>query len=388
MLIQELSGHEKYIYTERYINQFKKVANEVSPEYCAINGLPCFLLPNVILDINKVKLFLANPRKDIFDKVVFDSNIKFFFHPQMIDEFNFSNVKCDTIVEPTSSTRTVVPKNENFAIKLHLNKRLSKYIRRLKADSVEHSVLVSSELEKGSKDINCPGSFGFLPESIGIAYNDIGMIIREMLPRPLVDENRILVPLFSFYSRDMDNDSHMPFFVQLVNTGNYEPLDFFIEKIIRPLFANMSYFINEYGLLLEPHGQNVLVEMDSGFNTTRLIHRDFQSIYIDREIRNNKNLDTKFRKHIMGEECPKEVSYSLVYDQFVGEYLIENFVNLIFNTWNIPRDIIIYNIKEVFKEYFDLSLFPKDCYYMMSKSTFNDNTTTFDRYHIKPKYRP
>ena len=90
----------------------------------------------------------------------------------------------------------------------------------------------------------------------------------------------------------------------------------------------------------------------------------------------------------MGEECPKEVSYSLVYDQFVGEYLIENFVNLIFNTWNIPRDIIIYNIKEVFKEYFDLSLFPKDCYYMMSKSTFNDNTTTFDRYHIKPKYRP
>ena len=49
MLIQELSGHEKYIYTERYINQFKKVANEVSPEYCAINGLPCFLLPNVIL---------------------------------------------------------------------------------------------------------------------------------------------------------------------------------------------------------------------------------------------------------------------------------------------------------------------------------------------------
>lgn len=335
----------------------------------------------------EVFVYLANPDPAIYDEIV-GNKIRFFLHPETLNELNIDKERIiyELKVEPTSSTRTLLPKEKKYFVKLHLNKRLSRFIRRLRPSSVEHSIFVSAELEKMID--KAPEIFAFLPETIGIVYNKIGMIIREKIPRPYVDEERILVPLFSLYSRDLKHKKNIPLFVQLVFLNNEDPVDYFIEFIVEPLFANMKFCIEEYGLLLEPHGQNVLAEINNAGEIKRLVHRDFQSMYVDSEIRKKKGLPLTFKKHIMGEECPKEVSYSVVYDQYIGCYLFDPFVRLISDTWSISSDKIILRIKQSFSKYFDRSLFPKNAYYKMQKKTFEDNDAEFKKYSRRPKYRP
>lgn len=382
MLLKELKNN--YIYLERYINNFKKIKNEVSKEYCAVEGKKEFYLPYLILPSNLLKIFIANPSNKI-KKVILKEYIPFFIHPETLDN-KINDFMLTKKVQPTSSTRTVLPtENNEFAIKLHLNKRISKFIRRLRTGSIEHSILISSELEKAK---NPPSSFGYLPESIGVSYKGIGFIIREMIPRPFIKEKRILVPLFSFYSTDLKNKNHKPIFIQLVKKQKKDPLKFFINNIIDPLFNNISYFINNHGILLEPHAQNVLVELDKNFKIKRLIHRDFQSIYIDQDIRKYKKLPKKFKKHIMGEECLKEISYSLVYDQYIGRYVLDNFVNIINKEFKIEKSEIQERIKKVFLKYFDKKLFPKKGYYKMKKTIFYGNKTEFEKINKNPRYRP
>jgi siderophore synthetase component len=350
-------------------------------------------LPHAIIPYADLKIYLAAPSKDISKEIFTADGAKFFVHPETLEEITMPLLEWSTKVQPTSSTRTVVPKGKDYALKLHLNKRLSRYIRRLSDSSTEHSILISSELEKSLDD--CPASFGFLPETIGISYKDIGMIVRELTPRPYVkdregdreSENRILMPLFSLYSVDLNDKDHEPFFLQLIRHHQSDPLEFFIEYIVRPIFENMSYYINNHGLLLESHGQNILVELDDSYNIKRMVHRDFQSIYIDKDIRKAKGLEDRFQKHIMGVECQKELSYGLVYDQYFGRYVMDNFVSLISSSYGIREDKIIGRVKEMFHEYFDASSFPKDSYYMMDKKMFTDNNTVCNKYNERPKYR-
>ena len=44
------------------------------------------------------------------------------------------------------------------------------------------------------------------------------------------------------------------------------PVDFFEQKIVRPYIYNAFFMAFKYGLLLEPHPQNVLIELDENFN--------------------------------------------------------------------------------------------------------------------------
>jgi len=389
MLIKDISKPENYIYAERYVNRYKRtVVNKTSERYQPKTGESQFILPYIELPLTDVKLLLSKPKKEIYKKIISKDKVKFFVHPDMINELDWvknNSLILDKFVQPTASTRTLLVKNQEFFIKLHLNKRISSYIRRLRENSVAHSILISSEIEKNLT--TCPKTFGYLPESIGVSYKDVGMIIREKTPRPKIKEKRNLVPLFSIYSKDIRNKDHKPLFVQIVKQKNADPLDFFIERIVRPLFINMSFFINNYGILLECHGQNVLVEIDRDLEITRLIHRDFQSIYLDKELRKKNGLKTNFKKHIMGEECPKEVSYSLVYDQYLGKHVLDKFVNLLNREFGIPKASIIIEIRKLFEQYFDRSLFPENYYYLYKKVKFVDNNTKFERYNRKPKYR-
>jgi len=405
MLLENILDIKSYIYSERYVNKFKKVANEVTERYCAINGKDSYYLPEILLKKDDVDIFLASPKKstydDIFSKVSFDNldEVKFYIHPDMIQDImsnneieSLNNLKYKLLVEPTSSTRTVFPYEKNYFIKLHLNKRLSKYIRRLSPSSVEHSINISNALE--SCIDTCPETFGFLAESIGIVSKELnyGMIIREQIPRPIINkkiinmtekednknenDERYYLPLFSLYSKDLKHPEDKTLFSQIVDTNHITPLELFMEKYLRPLFIGMNYCINNQGILLEPHGQNVLVEIDNNYNITRLIHRDFQSIYVNNDIRKRNGLKTPFKKHIMDIECPSEVSYSLVYDHFIGRYVFDEFLELLEKEHNISKKYMKRVIKSEFNNYFDKTLFPKNAYFM-DKKTFNNNETVF-----------
>lgn len=386
MLLNQIKNFENYVYCERYINNFKKVANEVHPYFCAITGPPNFFLPYLEFNKSAVEILLANPDKKILKEIVCKDKVRFFVHPDSLNEIESrGDVRWEVIAEPTSSVRTVIAKDKGFMIKMHLNRRLSRFIRRLRPSSVEHSLLISEDIEKSLS--GAPSTFGFLPETIGIVWNECGAIIRENTPRPFVNDKRFLLPFFSLYSTDLKDKQHRSFFQQMVEKSKQDPLNFFIEKIIEPLFANICYFIRERGILLEAHGQNVLVELNENLEITRLIHRDFQSMYVDKEIRNSKKLDCKFKKHIMGDESPREVSYSLVYDQYIGKYVLDNFVDLINSVWKIAKEQIEDEIRAAFKKYFDDAWFPKEGFYIMGKETFRDNVVAFQKIDERPRYR-
>ncbi|MFH1173757.1 MAG: IucA/IucC family C-terminal-domain containing protein [archaeon] len=366
MLLEELTD-KTYVHCERYINLFKKVSNDVNPDYCAINGLEHFLLPHALLPPNDVQLSTAQPREELLRTFVHDK-VLFFVHPEEASTFNLP-LSYTTIARPTASTRTVIPDGAQYAVKLHLNKRLSRFIRRLTESSVRHSIAISRELEKA----RMPASFAFLPECIGVCYNDRGMIVRDMTPRPIIEKRQVL-PLFSLYAPDLKDETHIPFFRQLVEKHDAEPLDYFLTSIVKPLFTNLAHAIRNYGLLLEPHGQNVLIEFDKQWNITRLVHRDFQSMYVDNDIRKEKGLALPFTKHIMGEECAKEISYSLVYDNYVGKYVFEPFTEYLQRDFGIEKERSRAAIREYFAKLMPQHCFPKG-QYLMAQNTFKDNNT-------------
>lgn len=397
MLLEKILSSDSYIYAERYVNTFKKTANEVSEKYCAIGGIKEYYLPEMSLKKCDAEIFLANPNTKIFNEIFSkktEDEITFYIHPDMIKDLPneiIREIKYNILVKPTSSTRTVLPNNKEYFIKLHLDKRLSKYIRRLSQSSIQHSINVSNIINSciESNIHTCPKTFGFLPESIGIFNKKLnyGMIIREKIPRPIIDsiqtntslntdqENkRYYFPLFSLYSKDLKHPEDKTLFTQIVNKNNINPKELFLEQYLKPLFIGMNYFINNQGILLEPHGQNVLIEIDTNFNITRLIHRDFQSIYIDNNIRKINNLEMIFQKHIMGTECTSKESYSLVYDHFIGRYVFDEFLELLETEHNIPKNQMIQLIKNEFKKHFDKTLFPKEAYFM-DKKTFENNKT-------------
>ncbi|MDO8556622.1 MAG: IucA/IucC family protein [Nanoarchaeota archaeon] len=385
MLLSQLNG--SWLYAERYVNNFKKVANEVRPEYCAMLGASSFFLPYVQLGLEQVTFWSAG-RNDQVEKAFFPGKgmVNFFLHPEtLVDNpslINNDDLHWDVEVVPTASTRTVVPVGADYAIKTHLDKRLSRFIRRLRPSSVEHSVAVSSELERIAR--NAPESFAFFPESLGIAYKDIGMLVRELIPHPVVKKESMYLPLFSLYSQDQKCLSDSSLLEQLLSRTGEDPLVWVEKNIIIPLFEHLAYVWSSSGLLLEPHGQNVVLEFNHDYKVTRLVHRDFQSMYVARE-----RMQFPFAKHLMGAECQAAVSYSLVFDQYIGQYVFDPLSLLLQEKCGVAQESFVGMSRQCFSEIMSDDL--RECFpavqFHMKKGVFDGNTTEFVAAGV-PRYRP
>jgi len=389
MKLEDLVYQRSLICCERWVNTFKKRFNEIDCRYDPVLGDERIKVPYYILDSQNPDVELRFGIAS--NKAISALRIKrvpgrylarFYAHPQMEDEVSkIIGKKPEGYIEafPTASARTVMPADfPGYYLKLHLNIRLSKFIRRLRRDSVEHSIRISDVLHREVANGRAPESFAFLPESVGLTYDDIGMLVREAKPFPLGD-NRIMAPLFSLYGKDFKNPDDPTLFEQLVKLHRRKPIDYFVNEIVTPLLTNMGYFI-EKGLLLEPHGQNVLVEMDKSFNIKRMVHRDFQSMYVEPRI------GKRFDKHIMGKECDPEVSYSLVYDQYVGEYVFDHFAGILEGAYGYGKKWTQTAVRDAFDRIMDQSKFPRG-HYRMAKGRFKDNETKVVLINERPRWR-
>ena len=101
----------------------------------------------------------------------------------------------------------------------------------------------------------------YLTESIGFVYGDkntgTGVIFREIIPRPVVNEPRQMIPYFSLYSRDDFFTQDMPILIELIElNSHYDPWVFFFVNIIIGLIQDTwVYFVSNRGILPEMHGQ-------------------------------------------------------------------------------------------------------------------------------------
>jgi len=323
--------NEASVYGERHLNDVKgefSKYSEVNPKYDPQSKTPHIDVPFVFLESKDLTIFESRPTPELLAAIKKDKKYKFFWHPDTERVFSPDGFNR---MQPTSSTRTMLDTDSGaFYAKLDLDKKHFRFIRRLKRDSVEHSILINEDILEmlESADEESIEKFGILPESLGLVINskehiDSGVIFRESKPFPPLQEKTVILPYHSLYAEDPNAPNDKPLLVELcIMHSPKDPLGYFIENIIGPIQDAWVLLLNSRGLLPELHGQNALVEIGEDLNIKRLIQRDFQGIYSDSTIRSGHSLK-EFKKHIVGSESgtTKKSQYSHVFDGMIGRYL-------------------------------------------------------------------
>jgi siderophore synthetase component len=274
---------------------------------------------------------------------------------------------------PSSSFRTLYFPDEPAAIKTHFPYYLGRYERRLSPSSAEHSDLLSRLIEEICRrdGASLPTDFAFFPE-YGVAQpgdegipGGFGNVYREIVPHPAAGEPLLIYPFFALYTPDIRFLEHKepPLLVQLINlnkrTGEHG-VDYFVDQIWRNVISSWAHFVFERGVMLEPHGQNLLVGIDYSGRFKKFIHRDFQSCMVDVNLLRQNGLFSGFKKHHLGLETSAEESFSLVYDHFFGHYMMDPIVDVLSRAYSVDKQEIIGRLREVAREVFgaNLSRFP------------------------------
>lgn len=319
------------VYGERYLNDVKgefSKYSEVDPKYDPQSKTLHIDVPFIFLESKDLTIFESNPTPELLAAIKKGKKYKFFWHPDTERVFSADGFNK---MQPTSSTRTMFDTDSKaFYAKLDLDKKHFRFIRRLKRDSVEHSILINEDLLEmlENSDGESVERFGILPESLGLVINsgehvDSGLIFREGKPFPPSQGKTVILPYHSLYAEDPNAPDDKPLLVELcIKHSPKDPLGYFVENIIGPVQDVWVLLLNNRGLLPELHGQNALVEIGEDLNVKRLIQRDFQGIYSDSNIRSEHNLK-EFKKHVVGSErgTTEKSQYSHVFDGMIGRYL-------------------------------------------------------------------
>lgn len=195
-------------------------------------------------------------------------------------------------------------------------------------------------------------SFAFLPESLGLvvcggSHEGSGVIFRETTPYPRADDVRVMVPYHSLYADDPQKPSDTSLLVQMVELhGGKDKLGYFVSEIVGSVLEAWVLLVAMRGLLPELHGQNALAEIDTNFCIRRVVHRDFQSLYSDKETRTSLGLPM-FAKHIVGQEHGTTIvsQYSIVFDNMISKYLLSRLARLFVKHYGIGYMVVCDAIK-------------------------------------------
>ena len=211
MLLYDLlnkNSEEALVHLERRVNNERFTAN-VPEKYQFYGPVRFFELPFVLFDKEELKCFSANPDSRLMDELQTGNKIRFFIHPEMLQDYKTKNlIKLLDIenfipVSPTSSTRTVVTigRDYPFMVKTDLERKIGDGIKKLKSTHLQHIQKIGIEFEHISLD-----RFGYLPESFGAIFSskgqEVGMVAREIYARPRDNDKTYLIPFFSLFSKD------------------------------------------------------------------------------------------------------------------------------------------------------------------------------------------
>lgn len=400
MILTQLT--DGFLHLERFVNDITHSStagySEVKNAYQPRTGEQEFLLPFFVLPRGECTVHTAHPNKSARAFIEDENGIRFFCHPDSLGDFRgapFRQSPSFIRVAPTSSTRTVLPLDTpELTVKTHLGKRISHFVRRLRASSVLHSVQISRDCAALVRDPRCPREFAYLPESIGVAHRgeDLGYIVREMRPQPSVDEPRMLVPLFALYSRDIKHPNDTPLLAQLIAKSGEEPLSYFERRVLDPFMKTWAYAFRTRGLLFESHAQNTLLELDEQYVPRRIVVRDFQSIPVDPIIRARNGLRTPFKKHVIGRgDYPRIIEHSLQYDRFIGRCMFRAFANFFQTVYGISEDTFYSRVRSTFRKYIpkemEMEFFPQG-YVTLAERNPEDNSYPLLYLHERPLCRP
>jgi hypothetical protein len=125
----------------------------------------------------------------------------------------------------------------------------------------------------------------------------------------------------SLLCKDFFNPKKTPLLFELI--GNRDPQKFVLENIMFPIIRHWVGCFQHFGFLIEPHGQNVLFEIDKSKAIKRIVHR-YLSIVIDMRRRREIHLpngDLNAYNRMESAEL-----HSITYDKFVGGHFFDRIV--------------------------------------------------------------
>lgn len=370
MLLERLDERPAtLLYLERYVNEGTQTYSPhagfsaVRAEYQPRIGLPRFGATSLLVPPERVAITRDNPDPALADFYLRENQVVLPLHPEVIADPSIRYVSElrqlpraeNLLVSPTASTRTVLveePTHRPHCVKLHLPRRISRFVRRFRRISVEFSVLISQDLRAFAAE-----RWAYLPESIGIAYGSVadgwGAVIRELTPWPVVAEQRILVPCFSLYGGDRFAPGDPPLLTQLIEHHHADPVQFTLENLLLPLIRQWCQAFGERGIVLGCHAQNVLLELDARFQPRRIVHRDLD-IQVDPRVRQAQGLSTDFPKSRIGIEIhePIERALSLKYDLFMGHHFFDYVSRLLEQRYGVGPQTLWQACQATFRQAF------------------------------------
>lgn len=368
------------VYLDRYRNEgtraYSKHAayTEIEERYRPDSPNATFEVATFAIPREHVNIYEANPPAGLRSAYLSDDEPLLAIHPQFL-QTNASDEYLDLVrrvgrpdrpieVAPSSSSRTVYVQDafEPHALKLHVPFRISRYGRKMRDEVVEQAIAVSRELEQDVQALD--GRFAFLREVIGVTLEDRdpgaargenwGYLVRDMTPFPAASESRRLVPGFALYGRDYFEPGLEPLLWSLI--GDADPRDFVLEHIMLPIVRHWAACFRAFGYLLEPHGQNVLLELDGADRIRRIVHRDL-SLGIDmRRRRDIGRPDGGLNSYNRMEDGDFA---SVTYDMFMGNHFFDAIIRLVQSRCSIQRLDIVGPCRDEFAR-----VFPEHADYM------------------------
>jgi len=353
------------MYAERFLNEntrtYSKWASytEARPDFDPTGDSASFKVIAYRLPKSAIHLYEAGPTERVRKLYVEeDGSAWLCVHPQVIsdkaDDIYLRKIQSlatnerEIEVVPSASTRTLFVKGSKpfHAVKLHFPFQISRYGRRMRDEVVHQAIITSTELQNAVEAGKFGRDFAYLRESLGISIRDgekpggdhWGYVVREMEPFPPAEsDNRAMVPAFAMYGRDKFDPAKPPMLLSILETHAKDPKNYVLEKIMFPIIRHWLTAFKELGLLLEPHGQNTLVEFDESGDITRIVHRDLDLwAYLPRRREMDVSCDNLMP--ICGTE--ESVYLSITFDKFVGNHHFENLAKLLQTEFGIdPQEL-------------------------------------------------
>ncbi|MBI4175448.1 short-chain oxidoreductase [Candidatus Berkelbacteria bacterium] len=365
-------GVELYISLERYLGGGTRTYSQFSattdtPTQYLPNGpetgfrLPCFTIPQ---SHPQVMIYTAEPDPLLTAAYLPDQTVIFPVHPALLGDqeiaylADIEKFASDTslFVAPSASIRTVMPLDTSLPfhfLKLHYPRRISRFLRRLRQRGIDFYLMVTRDLA----DWNAPSEFAYFPETLGITFGDYeegwGYVVREGIPRPIINSSSVIIPFFALYGQDLRAPQDPPLIVQLIRQLGAQPKEFVLTKIILPTVDCWIRAARERGILFGSHAQNTLLELTANLQPSRIIHRDFD-LRIDPVFRTMQNLPIPFKKNVLGADIhePRERVYSLIYDAYMGHHLFDYLTRTVGEWFGVAAHHIESATRDYFREHF------------------------------------
>lgn len=334
-------------YLDRYRNEgtrsYSRHADfsEAEERYRPNSVHPGFELPAFRVPQEGMNVYRADPSPSVESRYLAGDTCLFCVHPQLMerDPNNLYLARVQALalenfgipITPTSSTRTLCVQEAYppHALKVHFPFRVSRYGRKMRDEVVQQAVNVSREMEAGVGAM--APDFAFFREVLGITHPDLepelgrgenwGYLVREMTPFPLAGGEVTLIPGFALYGGDFFDPTLPALLWEIL--GDRESLEFILHSIMLPILRHWVGCFRRFGFILEPHGQNTLLEVDSTGAVRRIVHRDL-NVGVDMRRRRDLSLpdgEMNAYNRMGGGEFN-----SIAFDKFMGGHFFDQLV--------------------------------------------------------------